>query len=162
MTYYYAESPVAGPNEQKLVIEVWTTPDVNAINWNTNTVQITARARTYQAKFSGDNQTFNRSGSWSGSNNYYMPATADTWVTLADQTWNVSTQQGSGVHLDIDGNITGHYGGASFSTGINVDIAARPYPASQPTLQRRRISRLTALRFLPVHVRLPWRHHFSP
>lgn len=134
MTYYYAESPVAGGNEQKLVIEVWTTPDVNAINWDTNTVQIRALARTYQAKFSGDNQTFNRTGSWSGSSNYYMPATANTWVTLADQTWNVSTQQGSGVHLDIDGNITGHYGGASFSTGVNVDIAARPYPASHPTL----------------------------
>ena len=134
MTYYYAESAVAGPNEQKLVIEVWTTPDVNAINWDTNTVQIRALARTHQAKYSGDNQTFNRTGSWSGSSNYYMPATANTVVTLADQTWNVSTQQGSGVHLDIDGNITGHYGGASFSTGVNVDIAARPYPTSQPTL----------------------------
>lgn len=134
MTYYYAESAVAGNNQQKLVIEVWTTPDVNAINWDTNTVQIRALARTYQAKYSGDNQTFNRTGSWSGSNTYYMPATANTWVTLADQTWNVSTQQGSGVHLDIDGNITGHYGGASFYTGVDVDIAARPYPASQPTL----------------------------
>lgn len=134
MTYYISESAVAGPNQQKLVIEVWTTPDVNAINWDTNTVQIRARARTYQALYSGDNQTFNRTGSWSGSSNYYMPATANTWITLADQTWNVSTQQGSGVHLDIDGNITGHYDGASFSTGVNVDIAARPYPASQPTL----------------------------
>ena len=134
MTYYYAESAVAGANQQKLVIEVWTTPDVNAINWDTNTVQIRARARAYQALFSGDNQTFNRTGSWSGSSSYYMPDTANTWVTLADQTWNVSTQQGSGVHLDIDGNIAGHYEGASFSTGVNVDIAARPYPASQPTL----------------------------
>ena len=134
MSYYYAESAVAGPNQQKLVIEVWTTPDVNAINWDTNTVQIRALARTYQALYSGDNQTFNRTGSWGGSSNYYMPATANTWVTLADQTWNVSTQQGSGVHLDIDGNITGHYSGASFATGVDVDIAARPYPTSQPTL----------------------------
>lgn len=134
MTYYIAESAVAGDNQEKLVIEVWTTPDVDAISWDTYSVSIRAKVRAYQALYSGDNQTFNRTGSWSGSTNFYMPATANKWVTIADQTWDVNTQEGSGVHLDIDGYISGHYGGASFSTGIDVDIAARPYPASSFTL----------------------------
>lgn len=134
MTYYYTESAVAGANEEKLVIEVWTSPDVDDIDWDTDSVSIHAYVRAYQAKYSGDNQTFNRTGSWGGSTNFYMPATANTWVTIADQWWDVNTQEGSDVHLNIDGNISGHYGGASFSAGIDVDIDARPYPASSFTL----------------------------
>ena len=111
MTYYSAESAVAGANQQKLLIEVWTTPDVNAINWDTYSVSIRAKVWAYQSLYSGDNQTFTRTGSWGGSTNFYMPATANTWVAISDQTWSVNTQEGAGVHLDIDGYISGHYGG---------------------------------------------------
>ena len=134
MTYYKSESAVAGPNQQKLIIEVWTTPDVGAIAWNTNSVSIRVKASTHQNLYSGDNQTFNRTGNWHGSTTYYMPATPDATVVIADQTYNVSPQQGRTTTVNYGGNITGHYSGASFSTNVQVVIAAKPYPASKPTL----------------------------
>lgn len=134
MTNYSAESAVAGANQQKLIIEVSTSPDVNNIAWNTYSVTLTITYKTYQSLYSGDNQTLNRTGTWTGSTNYYMPATANTTVTIATETRTVSTQEGSPTTVNVGGTITGHYGGASFSTNISITINARPYPASKPTL----------------------------
>lgn len=134
MTYYIAESAVAGPNQQKLIVEIWTTPDVNAINWDTYTVSVRRKYSTYQALYSGDNQTLNRTGSYTGSTNFYMPASAPTTVVIADETSNVSTQEGNAVGVTVGATITGHYNGASFSASKYFEIAARPYPASSFTL----------------------------
>lgn len=136
MTYYKNESPVAGPNEQKLIIEVWTTPDVNDIDWNTANVKIDIKVSTYQAKYSGDNQVFNRtSGGWSGSTSYYMPASANTTVVIATETKYVTPQVGRATAVSYAGNISGHYSvGTGFNAAVNFSIGAKPYPASRPTL----------------------------
>ena len=135
MTYYYSESAVAGNNEQKLVIEVWTTPDVNAISWNTNSVIVRKKYSTYQRLPSGDNQILNRTGSWTGSTNFRMPDstggnTGDDWVTIADETVFVNTILDQVVNVNVGGNIAGHYDGVSLPTNVSFTIAARPYPAS--------------------------------
>lgn len=134
MTYYKSESAVAGANQQKLIIEAWTTPDVNAINWDTNNVSILVKASTFQTLFSGDNQTLNRTGNWSGSTNYYMPASANATVNIFEQTFNVTPQTSGTVTVNYGGNITGHYGGASFSANVQIVIAQKPFGTSQVSL----------------------------
>lgn len=137
MTYYYNESAIQGANEQKLVLEIWTTPDVNAIEWNTDSVSIHIIARTFQAKFSGDNQTFNRTGGWGGSTNFYMPGSANAWVNLADQWFSLTPQHSGPVTTNYGGNISGHYGiGTGFYANIAVTLAQKPYGASKPTLSK--------------------------
>lgn len=134
MTYFYAASTVAGNNQEKLQIEIWTTPDIDAIGADDTEVEVHIRYSAYQTYYSGDNQTLNRFGSWSGSTNFYMPASANTTVTIADDWRYVSTEIGNSVEVGVGGNITGHYGGASFSAEIWFDIDGRPDPISKPTL----------------------------
>lgn len=134
MTNYFVQSAVAGNNEEKLMISISTTPDVNNVAWNNDTATITITYQAYQAKYSGDNQTLNRTGSWSGSTNFYMPATANTTVTIATDTRTIALNQGSTTYIEVGGNITGHYGGASFSAVQGITFNARPYPSSQVSL----------------------------
>lgn len=134
MTYYKSESAVAGANQQKLIIEAWTTPDVNAINWDTDNVSIQVKATTYQSLYSGDNQTLNRTGNWSGSTTYYMPASANTTINIFEATYNVTPQTSGAVTVNYGGNITGHYGGANFSANVQIVIAQKPFGTSQVSL----------------------------
>lgn len=135
MTYYYAASGRQGPNEQALIVEVWTTPNVDAINWDTDTVTIDVSVKTHQNKYSGDRQTFHRTGNWGGASDYYMPASANATVQLANQQFKVSTQYGNPVKVNYGGYISGHYSfGTGLAVNVEVTINPRPWPGSKPTL----------------------------
>lgn len=134
MTYYINEGTRVGANEERLIIEVWTTPDINAIAYDTTSVRLDIRYTAHQNKFSGDNQTLKRTGSWTGDTNFYMPSSNNATVVIANDVRYVTPQQNNKVGVTVAGNITGHYGGANPSASLYFEINQKPDPISQVSL----------------------------
>lgn len=135
MTYFIAESAIAGTNQEKLTVEVWTTPDITAITWNTQTVSIRKKYTASQATNTGDHQLLTRTGTWSGTTWFRLPSTGSpASVVIADETVSVNTIEGQVVNINVGGNITDHYAGANFSANVSFTIPARPSKISTFTV----------------------------
>lgn len=135
MTYFIAESAIAGTNQEKLTVEVWTTPDITAITWNTTTVSIRKKYTASQVTNTGDHQLLTRTGTWSGTTWFRLPSTGSpASVVIADETVSVNTIEGQVVNINVGGNITDHYAGANFSANVSFTIPARPSKISTFTV----------------------------
>lgn len=117
-----------GNNVQKVGIE--TTMSPSTVTASTNQVTLTIKYYTYQKYYSGDNQTLNKTGDYTGSDSYYMPATADYKLRIDTDTRTVNTVVGSSVTKNYGANISGHYGGATPSVSTHFTVPARPSTVS--------------------------------
>lgn len=120
-----------GANQQNL--QVMATMSPSTVEWDTNTVTVTVRYRTHQNLYSGDNQQLNITGTWSGTKSFYMPGSADATVNITTVTHTVSTKTSGSVTVSTNGNISGHYGGATPDVSASWTIPQRPQGISQLT-----------------------------
>ena len=132
-----------GNNVQKVGVE--TTMSPSTVTSSTTSVTLTIRYYTYQKYYSGDNQKLNKTGSYTGSKDYYMPATADYQLKIDTDTHTVSTSTSGTVTKSIGANISGHYGGATPSVSSSFTIPQRPVsvtdvPAAPTSIAVARVS----------------------